>query len=249
MCMKSQITKIDAVETENAFNGINVCFYIEASPIVENKELDGMSEEELNDLLESGDITNVFNSSRNISPFRTILFPNDERVMKLFGKIWEKGKKAMEKGEKPTYPTINLNRFEVEAPEPYFRRYVNDNEDNGIKAGDWILAEEGDETDETDEKGRKLFRTIWVTSTCKTDTDGKDTPIENTVRKAKRAWVNGLETDAGTGKMFTPAKKQLEKERQIAAAKKAKQNDHEGGDEALVQGVTKGKKKLSFEDD
>ena len=49
--------------------------------------------------------------------------------------------------------------------------------------------------------------------------------------------------------MFTPAKKQLEKERQIAAAKKAKQNDHEGGDEALVQGVTKGKKKLSFEDD
>ena len=100
-----------------------------------------------------------------------------------------------------------------------------------------------------DEKGRKLFRTIWVTSTCKTDADGRDTPIENTVRKAKRAWVNGLETDAGTGKMFTPAKKQLEKERQIAAAKKAKQNDHEGGDEALVQSVAKKVKKLSFEND
>mgnify|MGYP001205079771 FL=1 len=49
--------------------------------------------------------------------------------------------------------------------------------------------------------------------------------------------------------MFTPAKKQLEKERQIAAAKKAKQNDHEGGDEALVQSVAKKVKKLSFEDD
>ena len=73
-----------------------------------------MSDEELNNLLESGDITNVFNSSRNISPFRTVLFPNDERVMKLFGKIWEKGEKAIEKGEKPTYPTINLNRFEVD---------------------------------------------------------------------------------------------------------------------------------------
>ena len=46
MCMKSQITKIDAVEMENAFNEINVCFYIEASPIVENKELDEMSEED-----------------------------------------------------------------------------------------------------------------------------------------------------------------------------------------------------------
>ena len=136
MCMKSQITKIDAVEMENALNEINVCFYIEASPIAENKELDEMSEEDLNNLLKSGDITNVFNSSRNISPFRTVLFPNDERVMKLFGKIWEEGEKAIKKGEKPIYPTINLNRFEVDAPEPYFRRYVNDNEDNGIKAGD-----------------------------------------------------------------------------------------------------------------
>ena len=32
-------------------------------------------------------------------------------------------------------------------------------------------------------------------------------------------------------------------------AKKAKQNDHEGGDEALVQSVAKKVKKLSFEDD
>lgn len=247
--MKSQITKIDAVEMENAFNEINVCFYVEATPIVENKELNEMSDADLNNLLESGDITNIFNSSRNISPFRTVLFPNDERVMKLFGKIWEKGKKAIEKGEKPTYPTINLNRFEEEAPEPYFRRYVNDSDDGTIKAGDWILAEDGDERLENDEKGRKLFRTIWVTSTCKTDADGNDKQIENTVRKAKRAWANGLETDAGMGKMFTPAKKQLEKEKQIAAAKQAKRNDAEGGDEALVQGVTKGKKKLSFEND
>lgn len=246
--MKSQITKIDAIEMENAFNDVNVCFYIEASPIVENKELDDMDDEELNNLLESGDITSVFNSSRNISPFRTVLFPNDERVMNLFGKIWKKGEKAIKDGKKPTYPTINLNRFEVESPEPYFRRYVNDSDDGTTKAGDWIIAEDGDETDETDEKGRKLFRTIWVTSTCKTDENGNDKPIENTIRKAKRAWVNGLETDAGTGKMFTPAKKQLEKERQIAASKQAKKNDQTGGDDALIQGSAKGKK-LSFEDD
>lgn len=246
--MKSQITKIDAIEMENAFSDVNVCFYIEASPIVENKELDDLSDEQLNELLEQGDITSVFNSARNISPFRTVLFPNDERVMNLFGKIWQKGEKAIKNGEKPKYPTINLNRFEEEAPEPYFRRYVNDSEDGTIKAGDWILAEEGDETLENDEKGRKLFRTIWVTSTCKTDENGNDKQIENTVRKAKRAWANGLETDAGTGKMFTPAKKQLEKEKQIASAKQAKRNDAEGGDEALVQGSTKGKK-LSFDED
>lgn len=84
---------------ENAFNEINVCFYIEASPIVENKELDEMSEEDLNNLLESGDITNVFNSSRNISPFRTVLFPNDERVMKLFGKIWARAKKLLKRAK------------------------------------------------------------------------------------------------------------------------------------------------------
>lgn len=245
--MKSQITSIEKYDVNNGFNDVTTCFYIIAGAIQGESE-EEMSEDDLNDLLQNGDVTALFNSSRNISPFRTVLFPNDVRVMELFTKIVDTANKAIEKKQKPKFPIINLNRFEQEAPEPYFRRLTKDDETTGDKAGQWVIAGKDDETIEGDPMNRKLFRTIWVTSICKTNAEGKDIPTENVVRKALRAWNNGLEAEAGNGYMLNPAAKQLAKEARKAAAKKAKENDQQGGDEALAAEL-KPKKRRSFDED
>ena len=110
-------------------------------------------------------------------------------------------------------------------------RYVNDGE--GVKAGDWIIAEKDDETLPNDPMKRKVFRSIWVTSICKTE-NGIDIPKENVVRKAARAYTNGLTTDAGAGKMICPCAEQLELESRKSQVNKPKRNDQTGGDELLT---------------
>lgn len=217
-------------DVENGFNDVNVCFLITAIPIATNEsEID---DEALNRLiLEGGDISELANKS-NISPFRTILFPNSLQIANAFLNLIETNEKREEEGKKPIYPTINLARFEKETPEPYFRRYVNDS-DTGAKAGDWIFAENGDETLPNDPLKRKVFRTVWVTSVCKTE-NGIDIPTENVTRKAARAYTNGLTTDAGSGKMICPCAQQLKLEEKKAETNKPKQNDQEGGDTLLT---------------
>ena len=81
---------------------------------------------------------------------------------------------------------------------------------------------------------RKVFRSIWVTSICKTDVNGVDVPTENVVRKAARAYTNGLETQAGSGKMIIPCAMQMKLEAKKAAANAPKENDQTGGDELLT---------------
>jgi hypothetical protein len=228
--MKCQITSMLDYDVENGFNDVNVCFLITATPIAAKE--DEISEEELNRLiLEGGDISELANKS-NISPFRTILFPNSSQIANAFLNLIETNEKREEEGKKPIYPTINLARFEKETPEPYFRRYVNDS-DTEAKAGDWIIAENGDETLPNDPLKRKVFRTVWVTSVCKTE-NGIDIPTENVTRKAARAYTNGLTTDAGSGKMICPCAQQLKLEEKKAEANKPKQNDQEGGDTLLT---------------
>lgn len=216
-------------DVDNGFNDINVCFLITATPIATNET--EISDEDLNRmLLEGGDISELNNTS-NISPFRTVLFPNSVKIMNAFIKLIDDNEERKDKGEKPIYPTINLNRFEKPTPEPYFRRYVNDGE--GVRAGDWIIAEKDDETLPNDPMKRKVFRSIWVTSICKTE-NGIDIPTENVVRKAARAYTNGLTTDAGAGKMICPCAEQLELENRKSQANKPKRNDQTGGDELLT---------------
>lgn len=218
-------------DIETPFNDVPVCFLITANPIVLDD--DAMSEEELNRLvMEGGDISELTNKS-NISPFRTILFPNDKRIANVFIKLLNDNDDREEQGKKPIFPTINLNRFEQETPVAYFRRYHTKDE-NGENEGNFILASEGDETLPNDPMKRKVFRTIWVTSICKTDANGVDTPTENIVRKAARAYTNGLETDTIKGKMLVPCDVQLKLEAKKASANVPKKEDVTGGDDLLV---------------
>lgn len=228
--MKCQITSMKDFDVTNGFNDVDVCFLITANPI--NSEENELSEEELNRMILNGEDISDLTNKVNISPFRTVLFPNSVKIANVFLDLIEKNEEREEKGEKPVYPTINLNRFEKETPETYFRRYVKDN-DNGAKAGDWILAEGDDEVLPNDPLRRKVFRTVWVTSICKTE-NGIDIPTENVTRKAARAYTNGLTTDAGSGKMICPCAEQMLLEERQAQEKKPKQNDQTGGDELLT---------------
>ena len=228
--MKCQITSMTEYEIKDGFNDVEYCFLITANPI--DTESNAMSEEELNRLImEGGDISEIANKS-NISPFRTILFPNTSQICDVFLSLLDKNEEREKKGEKPIFPTINLNRFEQETPEPYFRRYTKDGD--GVKEGDWIIAQTGDEALPNDPLKRKVFRSIWVTSICKTDVNGVDTPTENVVRKAARAYTNGLETQAGSGKMIVPCAMQLKLEAKKSVANVPKENDQTGGDELLT---------------
>lgn len=228
--MKCQITSMTEYEIKDGFNDVEYCFLITANPI--DTESNAMSEEDLNKLiLEGGDISEIANKS-NISPFRTILFPNTSQICDVFLSLLDKNEERERKGEKPIFPTINLNRFEQETPEPYFRRYTKDGD--GIKEGDWIIAQTGDEMLPNDPMKRKVFRSIWVTSICKTDANGVDVPTENVVRKAARAYTNGLETQAGSGKMIVPCAMQMKLEAKKAVANAPKENDQTGGDELLT---------------
>lgn len=240
--MKSQIIEMVEHEVSSPVNDITSCFYIVAQPIVEEGEDDI---EDLDTFLANGgDITDLANKS-NISPFRTLLFPNSERIMNAFIKVIEDNEDRIDRKEKPIYPTINLNRFEVEAPEPYFRRFVKDTEEN--KAGQWIKAQQGDETDPNDPLQRKIFRTITVTSLCKTDENGNDTPTENITRKALRAWTVGLETEAGNGKMLTPVAARLRAE---AVRAKAKESEDTSADEILAnKAPRRERRRTTVEDD
>lgn len=228
--MKCQITSMLEYEIKEGFNDVEYCFLITATPI--DAESNAMSEEELNRLImEGGDISEIANKS-NISPFRTILFPNTSQICDVFLSLLDKNEEREKKGEKSIFPTINLNRFEQETPEPYFRRYTKDGD--GVKEGDWIIGQIGDEIFPNDALKRKVFRSIWVTSICKTDANGVDTPTENIVRKAARAYTNGLETQAGSGKMIVPCAMQLKLEEKKATANTPKENDQIGGDELLT---------------
>ena len=72
-------------DVDNGFNDINVCFLITATPIATNET--EISDEDLNRmLLEGGDISELNNTS-NISPFRTVLFPNSVKIMNAFIKL------------------------------------------------------------------------------------------------------------------------------------------------------------------
>jgi hypothetical protein len=228
--MKCQITSMTEYEIKDGFNDVEYCFLITANPI--NTESNAMSEEDLNKLiLEGGDISEIANKS-NISPFRTILFPNTSQICDVFLSLLDKNEEREKKGEKPIFPTINLNILKGDILEPYFRRYTKDGD--GVKEGDWIIAQAGDETFPSDPIKRKVFRSIWVTSICKTDVNGVDTPTENVVRKAARAYTNGLETQAGSGKMIVPCAMQLKLEAKKAVANAPKENDQTGGDELLT---------------
>lgn len=214
---------------DNGFSDVDFCFMITATPI-NTGEGEKSKEDVLTLLMKGEDISSIINST-NISPFRTILFPNTKAICDAFLDLLDKNEEREEKGEKPIYPVINLNRFELETPEPYFRRYTKDGE--GVNEGDWILAEKGDETLDNDPMNRKVFRTIWVTSVCKT-VDGEDVPTENITRKAARAYTNGLTAQAGSGYMITPCKQQLLNEEKLAEKNKPKQTDQQGGDDLLV---------------
>lgn len=214
-------------EVSNPINDITSCFYIVATPIA--KEDESEIEDLDTFLTNGGDITELANRS-NISPFRTLLFPNSVKIMEAFIKILDDNVEREEKGIKPIFPTVNLNRFNVDAPEAYFRRYVNDGD--GVKAGDWIKAQEGDEVDSNDPLQRKIFRTISVTSLCKTNENGEDIPTENITRKALRAWTVGLETEAGNGKMLTPVAARLKAEAE--RAKQRESNESVNADEILT---------------
>lgn len=217
-----------AIDEAKAINGVDTCFLIEATPTETGGEM--LDKEEIKRrILEGEDISSLTNSS-NISPFRTVLFPNNETIMDTFMDLILDNEERDKKGEKPIYPIINLNRFEEPAPEAYFRRYTKDGD--GVKEGDWIIASGEDEFLPEDILKRKVFRTIWVTSVCKT-VDGKDIPTENVTRKALRAWANGMETDTDKGKMMTPVKLQLEIERKKAEGQKAKEAQTVG-DESLI---------------
>lgn len=227
--MLCQITSVLDYPINNGSSEVANCFLIEATPIVE--ECEALDIDTL--FAEGGDISELANKT-NISPFRTILFPINTRVEDAFMRLIEDNEKRVANKEKPKYPTINLNRFEVATPEPYFRRLTKDS-DNG-KEGEYILASKEDETFENDPKGRKVFRTLWVTSICKT-VDGEDKPTENIVRKGLRAWQNGLEVVAGSGYMLEPCKVTLEKESKRAQRQTTAHQD--GGDEALINGYAR----------
>lgn len=225
--MKCQITSIVDYEIENGFNDVEYCFLITANPVSTGNEV---SEEDLNNLFfNGGDISDIANK-RNISPFRTILFPNNNTICNAFLNLLDENEKREKEGKKPIFPFINLNRFEEPTPEPYFRRYTKDGD--GVKEGDWILAVGDDEYLQNDPMKRKVFRTIWVTSICKTDNEGNDLPTENIVRKAARAYSNGLEAQAGSGKMITPCKLQMELEEKRRAS--VKNVDETEGDASLI---------------
>ena len=214
----------------NGSSDVANCFLIEATPIVEEGEaldIDAL-------FTEGGDISELANKS-NISPFRTILFPINVKVESAFMRLIEENEKRIANKEKPRYPTINLNRFEIQTPEPYFRRLTKDSE-NG-KEGEYILASKDDEVFENDPKQRKVFRTLWVTSICKTDADGKDIPTENITRKALRAWQSGLEVQAGSGFMLEPCKEVLERENKRAQRQSSTHQD--SGDDALINGYAR----------
>lgn len=225
--MLCQITSVLDYPVQNSTSDVQTCFLITATPIVEENgdiDIDAL-------FAEGGDISQLANKA-NISPFRTILFPINTKVENAFLTLIDDNEKRAAKGEKERYPTINLNRFEVQAPEPYFRRLTKDS-DTG-KEGDYILASSEDEIIENDPKGRKVFHTLWVTSICNT-VDGKDIPTENITRKALRAWQSGLEVVAGNGYMLEPCKETLEKENK----RTQRQIPHDSGDDMLVETVTR----------
>lgn len=216
---------------KNGFSDVEYCFLITATPIETGKN--ELTKEEVTAMLLKGeDISKIANVT-NISPFRTVLFPNSVAICDAFLDLLDDNEERKEKGEKPIFPVINLNRFELETPEPYFRRYVKDTED-GAKEGDWVTAQIGDETFPNDPLNRKVFRTIWVTSICSTNEKGEDTPTENIVRKAARAYTNGLDTQAGAGKMICPCKAQIQLEQKLAERNAPKHEDVTGGDELIA---------------
>lgn len=226
--MLCQITSVLDYPVQNSTSDVQTCFLITATPIIEeneNVDIDAL-------FAEGGDISELANKS-NISPFRTILFPVNTKVENAFLKLIDDNEQRTAKGEKERYPTINLNRFEVASPEPYFRRLTKDS-DTG-KEGDYILANGEDETFENDPKKRKVFRTLWVTSICKTNEKGEDIPTENITRKALRAWQSGLDVVAGNGFMLEPCGETLEKESRRAQ----RQTSHDSGDDLLVEQVTR----------
>ena len=88
-------------EIKDGFNDIEYCFLITANPI--DTESNVMSEEELNRLiLEGGDISDIANKS-NISPFRTILFPNTSQICDVFLSLLDKNEEREKKGETPIF--------------------------------------------------------------------------------------------------------------------------------------------------
>ena len=226
--MLCQITSVLDYPIQNSTNDVQTCFLITATPIIE--EIEDIDIDAL--FAEGGDISTLTNHS-NISPFRTILFPINIKVENAFLKLIDDNEQRTAKGEKERFPTINLNRFEMESPEPYFRRLSKDS-DMG-KEGDYILANGEDETFENDPKKRKVFRTLWVTSICKTNEKGEDIPTENITRKALRAWHSGLEVVTGNGFMLEPCRETLEKESRRAQ----RQTSYDSGDDLLVEQVTR----------
>ena len=211
--MKCQITDLVAHDVSKPVNDVDTCFWIEAEAIVEKQ----VSEEDV-DLSEEL-TSDFFNSSRTIAPFRTLLFPNSVVIMEKLDAIYQNAEKAIKENKTPKYPTINLNRFEKEVT-PFFRRYMKTTDE--YNAGDWILAQEGDEThpDDKAEKPRKLFKTIWVTCLCNgVDEQGNDKPAESVDRKAARAWSVGLEVGEEGFSMFNIAEEVLKLENKRAERK------------------------------
>ncbi len=235
--MKTIAIDIQEIDVQHEVNGFKTTFYIRAIACLDNEE--GKN----NEILSEFDGSNV-NSARNITPFNTVIFPNTERVYRslqhaaeMFTRYFNdlddyvNGKIDVEP-KKPCNFVFYLNRFEVTAPVPYFQKFTTDTDDH--KAGDWILASDGDTTMEGDELKRKLFTVLYIVSVVKKDekdANGNDIPVENLERKAKRIWEVGI-VPSENGKRDFPiyydAARQLESEARLKAAKVNKETDDMG---------------------
>lgn len=194
--MLSKIIKVKPFKMTEV-NGVTTSFYIEARPIRVESEDD--AEIDL-----SKEISwDVVNSAPIISDFQTLLFPNNQKVEDAFWKLADMFENFDQKDAdemqaiRDAAPVINLARFSVDAPKPYFRRYVNSYE--GVRAGDYIVAEGKDEFLPNDPYKRKLFKTISVTSLVRIDEHGREVAVENLNRKAARQWTTNLEVNKDSG--------------------------------------------------
>lgn len=238
--MKTIAEDIREIDMQREVNGFNTAFYIKAIAVSNNEETE---EDNNGEFLTEFDGSNV-NSVRNIAPFHTVIFPNTEKVYKSlqhFAKVcddyfndmadFEDGKIQTEP-TKPQLPYFYLNRFEVIAPSPYFQKFTTDSDEH--KAGDWILAADGDATMEGDKLKRKLFTTLRIVSVVKKDekdNEGNDIPVENLNRKAQRTWNLGIvPNEKRDFALYYDATKQLEHEAKLNALKAEKENDDTGID-------------------
>lgn len=215
--MKAKLTFIKELEINNPRTEVTSCFWIEAMPVMEEVEdVDANLEEEIT--------FEVCNSAKLVANFRTVLFPNNVKFMEQLQLLSDKftAWEERETDELPKMPFIYLDRYEVGAPEPYFRRFMTDGDDHVV--GDWILAGSGDVFDPRDPLKRKVFTSLVVTCLCdkELNAEGIYAPRESVNEKATRSWREGVKiSDTHGCAMFAPVEEtlKLETKRTISETK------------------------------